>query len=147
MCSSDLEISAAFGLLQLKYVDDVIERRKKIDALYRTLLDNLPGIRCMPTPVGVTANYSYFPVLILDNYPLSRDTLFLALQSIDIYARRYFYPLISDFPMYRHLSSADPLLLPVASETAARVLCLPIFPDLDFNTVHKIARFIRDRAC
>lgn len=141
------EINAAFGLLELKYVNEAIIRRRKIDALYRTLLDNVPGIFCPEIPVGITANYSYFPMLVLDDYPLTRDGLFQALQTIDIYARRYFYPLISDFPMYRHMPSADPSRLTVASDIAARVICLPIFPDLDVETVHRIANFIKDPVC
>jgi dTDP-4-amino-4,6-dideoxygalactose transaminase len=74
------------------------------------------------------ANYSYFPILVEDDYPLTRDALYQRLREQHIYARRYFYPLISEFPMYRGIASAHADNLPVASHIAQRILCLPSIP-------------------
>lgn len=124
------EINAAFGLLQLKHMDQAIRRRGDIDRRYRTQLAGVPGITC-PHDAGETvANYAYFPILIGDAYPLSRDDLYNKLKAHGIHARRYFYPLISNFPMYRNCPSAQPENLPVATDIANRVLCLPIYPAL-----------------
>ncbi|MYN46066.1 aminotransferase class I/II-fold pyridoxal phosphate-dependent enzyme [Pseudoduganella sp. FT93W] len=132
------EINAAFGLLQLQHVDQMIERRRAIDRAYR---EGLAGIRGISVPgyLGeAAANYSYFPVLIEADYGLSRDGLYDKLKEHEIYARRYFYPLITDFPMYRGLPSATAENLPVATEAAAKVLCLPIYPNLTEADVQRV---------
>ena len=124
------EFNAALGLLQLQYIDGAIEARQAIDARYRAGLGCVRGIHCPPPAVGVQANYSYFPILVGDDFGSSRDALYESLKQQDIYARRYFYPLISDFPMYRGLPSAHAQNLPVARATSQQVLCLPIYPEL-----------------
>jgi dTDP-4-amino-4,6-dideoxygalactose transaminase len=124
------EINAAFGLLQLKHVHKALARRREIDAAYREMLKRVPGIRCVAPSAARTANHSYFPILVEDGYPLTRDGLYEKLRRHNVFARRYFYPLISDFPMYRGLQSAQRDNLPVATRIARSVLCLPIYPDL-----------------
>lgn len=137
------EIHAAFGLLQLEHVDDAIARRREIDARYRDALRDVDGIRVPPKGDHAASNYAYFPILVEPEYPLRRDALYQELKDSNIFARRYFYPLITDFPMYRNLASAADANLPVARNIAERVLCLPIYPDLDSETVSKIAGLIR----
>lgn len=122
------EINAAFGLLQLKHIERAQTRRKEIDQKYRDLLKGVPGIRIIEEAGQEVANYSYFPLLVESDYPLSRDALFQKLKDNKIFARRYFYPLISEFPMYRGMASAKTSNLPVALEMADKVLCLPIYP-------------------
>lgn len=124
------EFSAALGLLQLKGIDDALEKRKAIDARYRKGLADLRGIHCLERGGEKVANHSYFPVLVRSGYPLSRDGLYQKLRDSGIYARRYFYPLISDFAMYKGFESAAQANLPVASKAASEVLCLPIYPAL-----------------
>jgi dTDP-4-amino-4,6-dideoxygalactose transaminase len=124
------EINAAFGLLQLKYIDDALVKRQKIDSTYRKQLRGLKGIECLNDAGEIRANYSYFPILVQPDYPQSRDALYQKLKDNNIFARRYFYPLISDFPMYRSMPSAQRGNLPVATAAAAKVLCLPIYPAL-----------------
>lgn len=137
------EFNAAFGLLQLTYLDAALERRKAIDTQYRKGLANVVGIRCMEQNAGFTFNYSYFPIFVSGEYSISRDDLYLKLKDANIFGRRYFYPLISDFPMYRNLPSADPARLQVAHTAATEVLCLPIYPDLKTTDVERIIEFIR----
>jgi dTDP-4-amino-4,6-dideoxygalactose transaminase len=139
------EVQAAFGLLQLKYVDKAIEMRREIDAQYRTQLLSVRGITCPPLPADTIYNYSYFPILIEKEYPLLRDELNDELRQNGIYPRRYFYPLISEFPMYRSLPSAAPSNLPFARKAADQVLCLPIYPELDNEVITKIVSIIKDR--
>jgi dTDP-4-amino-4,6-dideoxygalactose transaminase len=137
------ELNAAFGLLQLKYLDSAIERRKEIDQRYRAGLRNVKGISCLNSDSQSEINYSYFPILVEDEYPLSRDALYQKLKDQDIFARRYFYPLISDFPMYRGLPSSAPANLPVATEAAKRVLCLPIYPALDTEAQSRVIEILQ----
>jgi dTDP-4-amino-4,6-dideoxygalactose transaminase len=136
------EIQAAFGLLQLRYVDEAISRRRGIDALYRKFLKDVPGISCLAEPQDSTSNYGYFPIIVDADYPLSRDALTERLRAHGIYARRYFYPLITEFPMYRGLPSAHPDNLVEATAISRRVLCLPVYPDLDAAVVERISGLI-----
>jgi len=117
-------------MLQLKHIDAAIARRQEIDSIYRNHLGNLTGIRCLDDAGEKVQNHAYFPILLSADYPLSRDALYQKLKDHEIFARRYFYPLISEFPMYRGLPSANPGNLPTATRTAQQVLCLPIYPAL-----------------
>jgi dTDP-4-amino-4,6-dideoxygalactose transaminase len=137
------EVSAAFGLLQLKYLDDALASRRRIDAAYREGLADLPGIRCLADAGEKVANHTHFPVLVGPDYPISRDDLYQKLRDHEIFARRYFFPLISEFPMYRGLNSASRDNLPVATEMARQVLCLPIFPALEPQDVRRVIDLVR----
>ena len=132
------EINAAFGLLQLKYIEKALARRRDIDAAYRAGLREVKGIRCLADAGAKVANHAYFPVLVGSAFPVTRDDLYEAMKREGIHPRRYFYPLISDFPMYRHFPSARRQLLPVAARAADQILCLPIYPDMDDETVERV---------
>ncbi len=136
------EFQAAFGMLQLKHVDEAIARRRAIDALYRTLLSEVSGISCLRERPDTIKNYSYFPIFVSDDYPIDRESLNEELRKNNIYGRRYFYPLITEFPMYRGLPSASRNNLPVAVDISNRVLCLPIYPALSDDQVCRIVETI-----
>lgn len=136
------EFNAALGILQLKYFDSVIFLRKKIDDAYRAQLGGIRGIRCLKYPVELDCNYTYFPILVGADYPISRDDLYHKFKEQNIHCRRYFYPLITEFSIYRGMPSADKENLPVGITIAQQVLCLPIYPDLEMKVVDEIARFI-----
>jgi dTDP-4-amino-4,6-dideoxygalactose transaminase len=136
------EFQAALGLLQLKQIDDAIQRRKAIDTYYRKALKNVQGIRLLPLPENSRQNYSYFPILVESDYPLSRDELYQKFKNNGVYARRYFYPLVSEFPMYRGLSSAKSGNLPVAHSISRGIICLPIYPDLHDDQIDKVISLI-----
>lgn len=136
------EFNAALGLLQLNYINQALAQRKEIDAAYRLRLKGVKGIRCLNDAGEKIANYSYFPILVEAGYRISRDDLYHQLKERAIHPRRYFYPLISDFPMYRGLPSAHRENLPVATVAAQQILCLPIYPDLEISIVDAITRFI-----
>lgn len=140
------EVNAAFGLLQLQHVDRAIARRARIDALYRERLAGVPGLRLVQPLPHTTRNHSYFPILVGPGFGLGRDALYQHLKDQGINGRRYFYPLISEFPMYRHLPSARTEGLPVAHEVSRQVLCLPMYPALADAQVERIAELVRDAA-
>lgn len=138
------EVQAAFGLLQLEHIEEAIDVRRRIHNRYCEYLPSIPGIT-VPQPVsGATQNYSYFPILVNDCNPLSRDELHQKLINNNIFSRRYFYPLISNFPLYRGLASSAPGNLPVATDIASRVLCLPIHPGVNESDVEFIAGLIAE---
>lgn len=136
------EVNAAFGLLQLQHIGAALARRREIAALYCRLLADVPGIRCLPVCNSERSNHTYFPILVGPEFPIGRNALFQKFRDRNIFVRRYFHPLISDFPMYRSLPSAQAGNLPVARDASARVLCLPIYPALADEDILRIAALI-----
>ncbi len=136
------EFNAALGLLQLNYIKQVLEHRKMVDIAYRERLKDVKGIRCLQAVKGEFSNYAYFPILVEGDYSISRDELYYLLKDENIHPRRYFYPLISEFPTYRGLSSAHPDNLPNAVDAAHKVLCLPIYPELEAEQIDTITQII-----
>jgi len=136
------EIQAACGLLQLEHIDDALQRRAEIARVYRDRLGTVNGIHFLPFAVDVKANFAYFPILVSPPYRRTRDELYAHMRARGIFARRYFYPLVSDFPMYRELPSADHTNLPVATDAAERILCLPIYPSLSEAEQETVIRAI-----
>ena len=137
------ELQAAYGLLQLKTFHEQIAKRKIIADTYRALLQNIKGINFLEDIDNVKHNYAFFPIFVDNNYPLSRDELYFKLKENNICGRRYFYPLISEFPAYRGLPSAKPENLPVAEKFAKQVICLPIYPALEICVCYEIINIIK----
>lgn len=137
------EIRAAYGLLVLNYVDDAIAKRKAVAQQYREGLKNIPGISFLEDMENVKHNYSYFPILVdTEKYGMTRDDLYEKLKANNVFGRRYFYPLISDFSTYRGLPSAAKDNLPVANRIADTVICLPIHHELDNDDINRIIEVI-----
>ena len=136
------EFQSAVGLLQLKYVDKAIDQRRRVDETYRARLSHVKGITCLPVSRATRHNYSYFPILVESEYKLTRDGLYEWLREHEILARRYFYPLISEFPMYQAAKGGNRENLPCAVATAEKVLCLPIYPDMDTERLQKILNLV-----
>ncbi|HOW72115.1 MAG TPA: DegT/DnrJ/EryC1/StrS family aminotransferase [Phycisphaerae bacterium] len=136
------ELQAALGIVQLRHVDVEIAKRREIDALYREELADVPGIRLLPETTSANRNYAYFPIFVNEAcYPLSRDSLYAALKGSGFLGRRYFYPLISEFPAYRGLPSS--MSLPVAATVSRQVLCLPVYASLDCAAARTICEVIK----
>lgn len=138
------EFNAALGLVQLNYVEEAIKQRKLIDSQYRLLLEDINGIKALKFQNKGKQNFAYFPIMVNLEYQLTRNQLYELLKSKEVYSRRYFYPLISDFPMYRGYSSSKPENLTIAKNAAEKVLCLPIYPGLKSEQIENIAQLIRN---
>lgn len=137
------EMQAALGLLQLKHHNENIEKRKAVIEQYFKGLKEINGISVLPLPKETNSNYAYFPIFVNEQeYGQSRDEVYERLKQNNIFGRRYFYPLISEFPMYKGLDSANPKNLSVAKKTAAQVICLPIYPNLEIPVVKQICSII-----
>lgn len=140
------EFQAALGTLQLKYVDEAIEKRKQVAELYRNKLRDVLGIKFLEDLDDVKQSYSYFPILIDEQeFGISRDAVYNELKKNSIMVRRYFYPLISQFPTYKGLDSAKPENLLVAEEITKKILCLPIYPELESESIDYIVKIITDK--
>lgn len=134
------EFNAAIGMLQLDRIEAYRAGRAIVDARYRDRLGSIEGLEIPPIPAGVVSNHSYFPVLVADG---QRDRFYEVLKEQGIFARRYFWPLLSNLESYRHLPSALEALLPNANRAAERILCLPIYPDLPEGDQDRIVDAIR----
>jgi dTDP-4-amino-4,6-dideoxygalactose transaminase len=137
------EFAAALGLLQLDHFESVRAELGQIDRLYRELLAGIEGLDPLPAQADVEPNFSYFPMLVRPSFRTDRDGLYEELKAQGIHARRYFYPLLSNLPMYRSLASAAPERLPVANRAADQILCLPIYAGLDEATQRRIVDVVR----
>jgi len=137
------EVNAAFGMLQLRHIQDSLARRREVDAAYREALRNVPGIRPLQAEDDLEVNYAYFPILVEEDFRIGRDDLYDELRSNGIFARRYFYPLIANFPMYRDRPSARAENLLRANDAANKVLCLPIYSTLPLRDVTRIVNIVR----
>lgn len=138
------EIRAAYGILNLRQVDAAIEARHKIAVEYRKAFRGLEGITFMDDMPGVKHNYSYFPIFVdADKYGETRDELYFRMREENVYGRRYFYPLISEFATYRDLPSASKENLPNAHRMADSVICLPMHHELNDNDLVRIIDTIK----
>ena len=133
------EFQAAMGICNLRHLDENIKKRLHIDSIYRKLLGNVSGIQLKPVQEGVSYNGAYFPVLF-NSFKKTRNEVFEQLSENEIYARKYFYPIIQDYDCYKDkYSSAD---TPVAKKASLNVLCLPIYPDLSDDDIKTICSII-----
>lgn len=135
------EIRSAYGLLNLKQVDNAIAARQQVAKTYREALRNVEGISFMDDMPGVRHNYSYFPIFIdKEKYGMTRDELYFKMKEQGVWGRRYFYPLISEFSTYRGLESSRPEKLPNAHKMADTVICLPMHHTLNKVDIERIIR-------
>ena len=133
------EVRAAYGLLNLKQVDAAIEVRQKVANQYREALRDVKGIRFFDDMPGVRHNYSYFPIFVdAEQYGMTRDELYEKMKALNVYGRRYFYPLITAFDPYKDYPSASPQNLPVATKIADQVICLPMHHALSEEDVKRV---------
>jgi dTDP-4-amino-4,6-dideoxygalactose transaminase len=140
------EVRAAYGLLNLKQVDEAIEKRHQVAIRYRNALRNVPGIRFFDDMPGVRHNYSYFPIFInAEDFGQTRDEVYFKMKADGVLGRRYFYPLISTFSTYRSLPSAGAENLPVATKVANEVICLPMHHQLTDADIERVLNYFVKR--
>lgn len=141
------ELQAALGHLVLEVVDDERDRRARVRRQYEAGLSGLPGITIPAMGKGVKDSGQYFVMRVqAEEFGHSRDELYAALREHNVFARKYFFPLTSQYTCYRNLSSARPELLPNAHRVANEVLCLPYYGDLTESEVSGICEIIRGLA-
>lgn len=139
------EVRAAYGLLNLRYVDAAIATRKRVAEKYVDALKDVKGIELFPYEINPTFkwNYAYFPILVTDEYRMTRDALYEFMKTQNVLGRRYFYPLITDFEPYTNSPGATKANLPVANRLASQVICLPIHHALTDEDVERVLKYIK----
>lgn len=134
------EFCAAMGLCNLRHVDEEIEKRSLVHERYMELLSEVPGLTLPQIGAGIKPNYAYFPIVVNDTYGATRDDIFNSLATRGIGARKYFYPLVSDYACYREHYNSE--ATPVAKYVAERVLTLPMYADLRLEDVNRICEIV-----
>lgn len=135
------EFCAAMGICNLRHLDGEIEKRKAVAERYWERLEGTPGVTVFKPGEGVRHNYAYLPVLFdPEDFGATRDDVFDALDKEGVGARKYFYPLVSDFACYRSVYSSD--RTPVAKRAASQVLTLPMYADLALADVDRICNVV-----
>lgn len=135
------EFAAAMGLCNLRHIDTYIESRRRLVDMYRDLLSDLQVIKLFEPQENVEHNYNYMPIIITKNkFGINRDQVVQALEEANIFPRKYFYPLTSDFECYRNLYHSD---TPIARSVAENILCLPLYSDLEVDSVETTCKIIR----
>lgn len=136
------EFQAAMGLINLRYIERGIQRRKKIVEIYRELLRDIEGITYLKDMKNVKHNYAYFPIVIDKNkYGKSRDEVFEKLKEYNVFVRKYFYPLTSDFECYKDIEGNKDNLKN-SKYISNRVMTLPLYEDLEMKDVEYICELI-----
>lgn len=136
------EFQAAMGICNLRHVDREISKRKVVVDRYMERLGGVDGIKLCKTQDGVKSNYAYFPV-VFDRYNMNRDEVLASLKEKNINARKYFYPLTSNFECYKGMYALEST--PVAEYLSERVLTLPLYADLDLKDVDRICDIILNK--
>ncbi len=137
------EFQAAIGLLMLDLVGEEIEKRKHLTMIYRDRLSEIPGINFRTEMPKVKHNYYNFVTTVDQNkFGISRDELYNELKKYNIFTRRYFYPLCSQFQCYSNYPSSAPENLPVAEKISKSILTLPLYGSLREEDIHKISDVI-----
>lgn len=136
------EAHAAMGLCNLRHVDEEIIKRKNAVELYRNYLGNIPGLALyLNQSSNVRCNYAYFPVFFdKDVLGFSRDQVVAELEKNNIFARKYFYPLTSEFDAYKGLFEIQKT--PVAKRIADGILTLPLYADIQKGDIERICEII-----
>jgi dTDP-4-amino-4,6-dideoxygalactose transaminase len=132
------EMQALMGILALRHLNEITEKRRRITAQYRQRLKEVPGIRLTPEPdPEIEYNYAYVPVEVdAKAFGMDRDSLYEGLKQYNIFTRRYFYPLVCDFACYRNVPTRDDLA--VARRVSNQILALPIYDALEVSEVDAI---------
>ncbi|MGD0077914.1 MAG: DegT/DnrJ/EryC1/StrS family aminotransferase [Sedimentisphaerales bacterium] len=138
------EIQAAIGLLNLELFEEEKQKRQTIKSIYIENLKALNGIELIQMPPNVTDSMQYFVIRIVkENFGLSRDKVYDKLKEYNVFARKYFYPLCSEYEPYKRLPCSKKRNLPVANKIKDQVLCLPLYGSLGRENALKICEIIR----
>ena len=136
------EIQAAIGLLNLDLYKAEQEKRAKVKAFYDENLSKIKGIRIPSMPEDVTNSYQYYPIVIEDDYPITRDELYEKFKEKNILTRKYFYPACHDYECYKNDLAVKLADLSVVDDLKHKVLCLPFYGGLEESVLSEICENI-----
>lgn len=129
------EFEAVMGICNLRHIDEEIAKRKIVGDRFTERLSDVKGIKLIKPQEGLVWNYAYYPV-IFDGFKYTRDEVKTNLEKKEIFARKYFYPITTQFACFKEkYGNID---VPVAAYAAECVLTLPMYADLSLEDADKI---------
>lgn len=137
------EFCAIMGLCNLNHIENVHTKRRNLYEIYRESLEDVDGIHFFYRSADVEWNYSYFPILLENNYTINRDELYENLKKNKIYARKYFYPITADQICFKNKYKSNKL--ENARQLSERVLVLPFYENLELDEMRRIVEVIRNQ--
>ncbi len=134
------EFQAAMGLCNLRHIDNELLLRKRAFDRYTENLKDVSGISLLKFDSKVKQNYAYYPILIDSiDYKETREDLVARLSKEGIFARKYFYPLVSENKEFNKDLTVN---TPLAKNYSLNILCLPLYAGLSIEDVDKICSII-----
>ena len=138
------EFQAAMGLENLKIYREEQQKRAKVKAFYDKHLSKIEGIRIPKMPENVTNSYQYYPIVIEEDYPISRNELYDRFKEHNILTRKYFYPACHDYDCYKNDLAVKLADLSVVNDLKHKVLCLPYYGSLTEETLDFVCNFVNE---
>ena len=136
------EFAAAMGLCNLRHVDVEIHKRNVVEAKYRELLMDIPGIEVNVIQQDVVSNSAYFPICVdSSEYGMTRDELHERLKANGIGSRKYFYPLTNELEYSKGKYCGN---TPIAQRVSKSVLTLPMYSDIEIEKIEEICKIIKN---
>ena len=136
------ELCAAFGLLNLDIYREEQAKREKIKEFYDEKISKIKGIRVPQMPENTTNSYQYYPIVIEDDYPITRDELYNKFREQDIMVRKYFYPACTDYDCYKNNLDVKLGRFRVTNDIKVRMLCLPYYGALTENDLERVIQVL-----
>ena len=140
------ELQAAIGLLNLDLFKTEQQKRAQIKAIYDKSISNINGIRIPKITKEISNSYQYYPIVIEDDYPITRDELYANFKQMNILTRKYFYPACHDYECYKNDLTVKLADLSIVNDIKHKVLCLPFYGDLRESTCRRIIEVLKNYA-
>ena len=138
------ELQAAVGLVVLDFIDEEREKRKRLIEVYKSCFSGIAGISFFTPPPHVKSNYQYMVIRINEEeFGRSRNEVYDELKKYNVFSRKYFYPLCSDYACYKSLPSSAASNLPVARQVVQETLSLPLYGELGEESAETIATLVK----
>lgn len=138
------ELQAALGLTVLRYIDEERKKRKLLLDAYQHYLKDIKGISFVKLPDNIKSSYQYFTIRINEKeFGKSRDYVYEKFKKYNVFTRKYFYPLCSEYPHYKNLPSSKKANLPIAHKVVGEVLSMPFYGALSVKDIEKICNILK----
>ena len=135
------EFCAVMGLCNLKHINEAMKSRQQVYTLYMDCIKDIEGIDVFKKDPRGTDNYAYFPIIITDDYRMTRDELYESFRKDEIFTRKYFHPVTSDQACFKNKYRG--IDIPNARELSERVLALPIYEGIGENEIERIIDMLK----
>lgn len=134
------EYGSILGFHSLKMLNDNVEQRNRLAALYRGKLKEIPGIKVQSVPRGTLSTFKDLSIEIdPSEFGMNRDQLAHALRWENIPTRKYFSP-----PVHKQMCYDEDIFLPITDLVSSRVLSLPLFAHMPLQFAERVVEALQN---